>query len=469
MDCKKGFVSFVGAGPGDIGLITQKGIQCIKKADVILYDRLANPRLLRYAKDDCAFQYCGKLPKRHTLRQEKINEMLVHYAREGKYVVRLKGGDPSVFGRVGEEAEELVKHDILYEIVPGITSSVAAAAYAGIPVTHREHSNSFTIRTGHVCIQNENAACMEQEIGDTVAYYMGVKSLPANCKKLVEQGRDKNTSVAVIEWGTLGKQRAVEGTLETIAGMIEKENIQNPAMMIVGDVVSLRESIAWFEKKKFKGRKLIIAKTTKDEFQLENYFTHQGAEVYSFPVMKKLSFKLTADEINTIQTSNQLMFNDPESVDYIMDELMAAGYDSRDLPRKIEYSCEKTRKALAAKGVIGYQISGNKQAIFIGPKNKEDVEQDKAIFTHQWIVDARFREVNERMLKEDEWETVIFPNKKAVNTYLEELEELNIQHLQRIRFAYIGKSVKEFALQQGFLTIDEEIQDELNRQEWRDF
>ncbi|CAM4222899.1 uroporphyrinogen-III C-methyltransferase [Lederbergia lenta] len=469
MKNQKGFVSFVGAGPGDIGLITQKGMQCIERADVILYDRLVNPRLLRSAKATCEFVYCGKLPKNHIMRQEKINEMLVQLAEQGQYVVRLKGGDPSVFGRVGEEAEELGKHGILYDIVPGITSSIAAATYAGIPITHRDYSNSFTLRTGHYCANNERADSKGQQMGDTIAYYMGIKNLNINCKRLIEQGKPSKTKVAIIQWATLGKQKVVEGTLETIADIVNEENIENPAMMIVGDVVSLRESLAWFDKKRLNGKRVIIAKSTAGDFELESYFSAQGAEAYSFPILQKKERKFTENELTMIVNSKRLAFATPDSVVILLEQLMEAGYDIRDLPRNIACRSDKTKKVLAERGIIADKLKGSDESmVMIAPTNDKVIGLNVDLyFSHEILVDQRFNEINERMLKEDEWATVIFPNKAAVDSYVNELVNLNIEHMQNINFAYIGESVKEYANRFGFSTIDEEIQCQLDCNEWR--
>lgn len=467
MKNKKGFISFVGAGPGDIGLITKKGLECLKQADVILYDRLANPRLLRYAKQSCEFIYCGKLPNRHIMRQEKINQSLVQLAKQGKYVVRLKGGDPSVFGRVGEEAEELVASDIPYEIVPGITSSIAAAAYAGIPVTHRNYSNSFTLRTGHACVNNEHLNEDKNHTGDTIAYYMGMKKLVENCDELIRQGKPLDTKVAIIQWGTLGKQKVVKGTLETIKVIIKKENIGNPAMMIVGDVVALSDSLAWFDKKRLSGKRVIIAKATASTFDLERYFTELGAEAYSFPVFKKQSKQFAKNELEAIMNAEKLIFTAPESVELLFNQLAKANFDIRDLSRNIEYLTVKAKQALTAKGIIATKSQGsNEGAIVIGPEGYENKES-KLYHSHEWLVDSRFDAINKRLLMEDKWETVIFPNKSAVQCYVEELEKLDIHHLDAIKFAYIGETVKEYAFGLGFNTIDESIQSELERMEWR--
>lgn len=249
---EKGKVFLVGAGPGDPKLITLRGLECIQQADVIAYDRLVNPSLLDYAKEEVELVYCGKLPDRHTLRQEKINQLLVEKALEGKLVVRLKGGDPCVFGRVGEEAEELAKHGIEYEIVPGVTSGIAVPAYAGIPVTHRDHSSSVAMITGHGREDKGKDTIHWQALAegiDTLVFYMGVANLEYICKKLIEYGRDVHTPVAVIEWGTTEKQRSVTGTLDTIQHLVQEASISHPAIIVVGEVVRLREKISWFEEK----------------------------------------------------------------------------------------------------------------------------------------------------------------------------------------------------------------------------
>lgn len=464
MTNEKGFVSIVGAGPGDLELITQKGLRCIREADVILYDRLANPRLLRQAKDACEFIYCGKLPNKHIMRQELINEQLVKLAKQGKYVVRLKGGDPSVFGRVGEEAEELVKSGIPYEWIPGITSSIAAAAYAGIPVTHRKYSNSFTMRTGHDCAINEGSDCVGQQLGDTIAYYMSVKNIEANCAKLIAQGKSKNTKVAMIQWGTLGKQKVIEGTLETIPRIIRENEIENPAMMIVGDVVSLRESLAWFEKKPFYGKHLLIAQSGPSNFDLEQHFSRNGAEAYSYPIYKKKKHRLTEWQLSQLLNSKCLMFASPESAELLLEQLLIEGIDIRDLPRKIICRSNKTVKLLAKKGIIAEKVMKEEsEMLIVAPYGYQAKNKEATImYTHENIIDERFKEVNERMFSENKWGTVIFPNKAAVDVCIEE----NIDSLKELAFAYIGESVREYAVKKGFTKIDREVQAELERQKW---
>jgi uroporphyrin-III C-methyltransferase len=244
-----GKVYLVGAGPGDPELITVKGLRCIQNADVILYDRLVNKELLNYAKPGVELINCGKLPNYHLLQQETINRFLVKYAQKGKTVTRLKGGDPFVFGRGGEEAEACQKAGVPFEVVPGITAGIAAPAYAGIPVTHRDHSSSFAIITGHRK-EGEDDNIKWESIAkgiDTIAIYMGVKNLPYIRNKLLEHGKNPNTPAALIHWGTLQNQKTAIGTLETIVETAEREQITNPSMIVIGDVVQLHDKINWFE------------------------------------------------------------------------------------------------------------------------------------------------------------------------------------------------------------------------------
>ncbi|MBN3555506.1 uroporphyrinogen-III C-methyltransferase [Fictibacillus nanhaiensis] len=245
-----GKVYLVGAGPGDPGLITVKGLRCIQEADVILYDRLVNKELLSYARPDCDLIYCGKLPNYHFMKQETINSFLVKHAQKGKVVTRLKGGDPFVFGRGGEEAETLAKSRIPFEVIPGITSGIAAPAYAGIPVTHRNIASSFAVVTGHRKKGEEDELKWESLANgiDTLAIYMGVGNLGYICEQLTRHGKSKETPVALVEWGSLENQRTVTGTLDTIEEIVVKEQIENPSMIIVGEVVRLRSELKWFEK-----------------------------------------------------------------------------------------------------------------------------------------------------------------------------------------------------------------------------
>ncbi|MFQ3545149.1 uroporphyrinogen-III C-methyltransferase [Halobacillus rhizosphaerae] len=240
-------VYLVGAGPGDPDLITVKGMKAIQKADVILYDRLINKELLDYKKSEAELVYCGKSPNNHSLTQEDINRLLCKFANQGKTVTRLKGGDPFIFGRGGEEAEELALKKIPFEIVPGISSGSAAPAYAGIPLTHRDYSSSVAFVSG-VAKNDADAEEYWKHLAksmDTLCIYMGVKQLPDICDKLIRHGRSSDTPIALVHWGTTKVQETVTGTLSNITQ--EAKHLKNPSMIIVGEVVRLREKLQWFE------------------------------------------------------------------------------------------------------------------------------------------------------------------------------------------------------------------------------
>ncbi|GLB60166.1 uroporphyrinogen-III C-methyltransferase [Cytobacillus sp. NCCP-133] len=247
----RGFVYIVGAGPGDPKLLTIRGLECIQQAEVILYDRLVNSELLTHKKADAELIYCGKEPGRHGLIQDEIHQVLVEQANLGRQVLRLKGGDPFVFGRGAEEAAILRQAGIPFEIVPGITAGIAAPAYAGIPVTHRDHAASFAIVTGHGCAEKKQDFLKWSALTqiDTVAFYMSIGNIAHITKSLIANGKSGTTPAAVIEWGTTAKQRTITGTLETIAEDIRIHGISNPSMILVGDVVGVRDQIAWFIEK----------------------------------------------------------------------------------------------------------------------------------------------------------------------------------------------------------------------------
>ncbi|PWU70403.1 uroporphyrinogen-III C-methyltransferase [Gracilibacillus dipsosauri] len=242
-----GKVFLIGAGPGDPDLITVKGLKAIQAADVILYDRLVNKQLLQEAKPEAELIFCGKFPSLHLMKQETINQLLVQYGKENKMVVRLKGGDPFVYGRGAEEALILAENGIAYEVVPGITSGIATPAYAGIPVTHREIGRSLAMITGHS--NNEEIKWKQLATAvDTLAIYMGVSNLPFIVDNLIEGGKALETPVAIIQEGTTESQKVMIGNLLTIVALVEKHKIHNPAIIIVGEVVKIGEKLAeWRE------------------------------------------------------------------------------------------------------------------------------------------------------------------------------------------------------------------------------
>jgi uroporphyrinogen III methyltransferase / synthase len=243
-----GTVALVGAGPGEPGLITVRGLELLRRAQVVVYDRLVDPRLLDEAPRARRI-FAGKASGNHALPQERINALLIMHARRGRRVVRLKGGDPFVFGRGGEEADALARARIPFEVVPGVSSAIAAPAYAGIPVTHRGVASSFTVVTGHGSAEPESGVDWARlaRSADTLVVLMGVESLPRIACELIAHGRAATTPVALVRWGTTSAQETLTGTLRDIAARAARARLEPPVVIVIGDVVALRDRIQWFD------------------------------------------------------------------------------------------------------------------------------------------------------------------------------------------------------------------------------
>src|SRR5438067_11427630 len=253
---KGGKVYLVGAGPGDLGLVTLRAKECIERADVVVYDHLANPEMLGWTRDDAEIIYAGKKAGEHALSQEEINKLLVEKASAGKEVVRLKGGDPFVFGRGAEEAKAIVDAGIAFEIVPGITSAIAGPAYAGIPVTHRAENSHVTFFTGHEDPSKTKSAidyAALAKLGGTQVMLMGVERIEAIAKKMLANGVRRDLPVALVRWATTGKQQALVGTLENIAQRAAEAGFEPPAVAVFGEVVDLRKDLKWSEERPLSG------------------------------------------------------------------------------------------------------------------------------------------------------------------------------------------------------------------------
>lgn len=278
-----GKVYFVGAGSGDPELLTLKGKRVIETADVIIYDRLVHPVLLYLAKDSARFIYSGKYPKNHVLKQKNINQLLLEEGQKNQIVVRLKGGDPGIFGRVGEEIAILQKEQILYEIVPGVTAASAASCYSGIPLTHREYSSKVTLATAHRQA-GETIDFKGLTENGTICLYMGVERVVSTQQKLLEQGVSPKLPAAIVEWGSIGRQRTLTATVQSMVAVIEQQEIQNPALIILGEVVSCRKGSDWFEQLPLFGHKILLVDTEKINFDTVLSYTQQGADVYAIQV-----------------------------------------------------------------------------------------------------------------------------------------------------------------------------------------
>ena len=331
---RTGTVHLVGAGPGDAGLLTLRGAELLRRADVVLYDALVNPDLLRLAPPSAELIARGK---NMVMPQEKITALLIARAREGKCVVRLKGGDPYIFGRGGEEAEALAAAKIPFEVVPGVSSVVAAPNYAGIPLTHRDLCSSFTVFTGHSDSADAPTALRYEQIAripGTKVVLMGTDNLADWTKSLVAQGMSPETPVAIIQWGTLGRQKSVSGTLATIAKLAAKEKISPPALTIIGDVVKLREKLNWFENRPLFGRRVVITRRSEQAGGFAQRLTELGADVLEVPTIKITRPKeidAIVDVLLELNSYDWLVFTSVNGVTAFFDIFFRRFQDLRDI------------------------------------------------------------------------------------------------------------------------------------------
>jgi uroporphyrinogen III methyltransferase / synthase len=334
-------IYLVGSGPGDPGLFTLKGVRCMQEADVVVYDRLAPRALLGYAKPEAEKIYVGKKPGNPTMSQEEINDLLVEKGRAGMTTVRLKGGDPYIFGRGGEEALALIRAELPFEVVPGVTSGVAAPAYAGIPVTHRNVATSVAFVTGH-----EDPTKGSQDVDwenlangtDTLVLYMGVGPLEEISKRLIAGGRNPYTPVACVRWGTVSEQRTITGTLQDIADGVTKAGLKPPAIIVVGDVVALREKgLDWYERRPLFGRRVVVTRARAQAGELSAALEKLGAEVHEFPTIEICppeDFGPLDAAIRDLDSFGLIVFTSVNGVEAFLKRLQHHRLDLRALPRE---------------------------------------------------------------------------------------------------------------------------------------
>ena len=329
-------VYLVGAGPGDAGLLTVKAREILETAEVVIYDRLADEKILNCVPETAEKIYVGKSAGRHTLKQDEINKLLVKYA--DKIVVRLKGGDPFVFGRGGEEAIFLRENNCAFEIISGVTSAIAVPAYAGIPVTHRGVATSFAVVTGHEDPNKSESSINWEKIStavDTLIFLMGVENLPKITTKLIEYGRAKDTPAAVIRNGTKFSQQVLISTLENISADVTENNIKPPAILVVGEVVNLREKLQWFDNKILFGKKILVTRTRAQASKLTRQLENLGADVLEFPTIKIVppsdKFKSLDAAISNIKNFDWIIFTSANGVEKFFERLKIAKLDARAL------------------------------------------------------------------------------------------------------------------------------------------
>ena len=332
-----GKVYLVGAGPGDPGLLTFKGVQLLKEAEVVIYDFLASPQLLNYVPKSAECLYVGKKGGDHTLPQAEINRLIIEKASQGKKVVRLKGGDPFIFGRGGEEAEELARAGIPFEIVPGVTSAIAVPAYAGIPLTHRRFNTSLAFITGHEDPTKEEPGLDWGKLAtavETLVFLMGVKNLPAIVERLIQNGRPEETPAALIRWGTTPKQQTVTGTLSNIVLRAKEAGLSPPAIFVVGKVVALRQSLNWFESRPLFGKTVVVTRTREQASDLIAQVQALGAETLEFPTIRIVppsDWTPLDQAVDHLSEYHWIFFTSPNGVRFFFQRLEQLGQDLRIL------------------------------------------------------------------------------------------------------------------------------------------
>lgn len=484
---RPGKVYLVGAGPGDPGLITVRGVELLKIAEVVIYDYLANAKLLQHVHRGAELIYAGKKGGvKHTLTQDEINQMLVARALAGKTVVRLKGGDPFIFGRGGEEIEELVKVGIPFEIVPGVTSATAAATYAGIPITHRQFTSSVAFITGHEdpTKPDSNVAWDKLATGaGTIVIYMGIKNIASITENLTRHGRDPQTPVAVVRWASTPRQKTVVGTLETIAGIVSAADIKPPALIVIGEVVKMRDKIEWFEKRPLFGKRVLVTRTREQASDLVNQLQEAGAtclEYATINIVPPESFDILDQEINRIKQYQWLLFTSINTVSFFFARLFDLGLDVRALqgPR-IGVVGKATAEALAAYGIkadhipekftgdgladslVRLGVEGDRILLPRAAEARETLPDTlraagaavTVVPVYRNVVPSDRKEGLRQVLQDKKVDVVTFTSSSTVTNFVKMLEVKGVQELQTmltgVKVAAIGPITADTARQHG--------------------
>jgi uroporphyrinogen III methyltransferase/synthase len=333
---KTGRVYIIGAGPGDPGLFTLKGLKCLQEADVLIYDHLVNEEILACAGKGVRLIYAGKQGGDHTLSQDEINGKLVEEASRGRIVARLKGGDPFIFGRGGEEAEVLAKAGIPFEVVPGVTSAIAVPAYAGIPLTHRGLTSTVAFITGHEDPTKEKSDIDWKALAGigTLVFLMGVKNLPKIVSSLIRHGKDPDTPAALIRWGTTADQKTLSGTLNNIDKLSKEKGFDPPSILVVGQVAGLRDTLDWFEKKPLFGRGIVVTRPEAQAAGMADLLRQQGARVISFPTIRIVppeNRQALDRALENLEAYQWIIFTSANGVRFFFERLRETGRDIRDL------------------------------------------------------------------------------------------------------------------------------------------
>lgn len=467
----KGKVYLVGAGPGDYKLLTLKGLECIKKADVIVYDRLANSNYLKEAKPNCEFIYVGKASSNHVLPQDDINRVIADKAKEGKIVTRLKGGDPYVFGRGGEEGEVLVSQGIDFEVVPGITSAIGGLCYAGIPITHRDHASSFHVITGHLRDDDkENPEINWNALANTkgtLVFLMGVANLQKISENLILEGKSKDTPVALISWATRYNQRVITSTLEDVYETAIRESVKPPTLIAVGDVVGLRDKLNFFENKPLFGKSIMVTRSRTQISSLVEKIMDLGGNPIEVPTIKidKIENNIELEnEIKNIKDYTYLVLTSKNGVDIFFDKLDEMNLDSRALAnlKVCAIGCATANEIknrgikadiIPEKFIAEYLfeelkpiLKPNDKVLMPRAKNARDFLVDKIgeicevkeIHTYETVVDPTKKEEVLDILNQGETDYITFASSSTVRNFVEIIGKENLDKLENIKVISIG-------------------------------
>ena len=455
----KGKVYLVGAGPGDYKLLTLKGLECIRKADVIVYDRLANINYLKEAKKGCEFINVGKASSDHLVPQDQINRIIADKALEGKIVTRLKGGDPYVFGRGGEEGELLEAEGIDFEVVPGITSAIGGLCYAGIPITHRDHASSFHVITGHLRKDGkENPDINWNALANmrgTLVFLMGVANLKNISENLMREGMAKDTPVAFISWATRYNQSVVTATLENAYEVAMKEGVKPPTLIVVGTVVNLREKLNFFENKPLFGKNIMVTRSRSQNSKLVEQIMDLGGNPIEIPTIK----------IEKVQDYTYLVLTSKNGVDIFFDKLDELGLDCRALANiKVCSIGAATSKAIQRRGIkpdiqpknaVGESLYDELKDIvtkddkILIPRAKNarkflveklnEISNVTEVITYESVMDDSKKEEAIKALEEGNLDYITFASSSTVTNFINLIGEENKDKLSNTKIISIGR------------------------------
>ena len=466
----KGKVYIMGAGPGDLELLTLKGKRAIEEADCVVYDRLINPRILDFAKKDAEMIYLGKGNTEGGVIQDEINRTIVTKALEGKIVARVKGGDPFVFGRGGEEIQSLFDNGISFEVIPGITSSISVPAYAGIPVTHRGVARSFHVFTGHTMEDGtwHNFEAIAKLEG-TLVFLMGIKTLPIIVSDLVKNGKDPKTPVAIIEKGATADQRVTVGTLENIIEKAKERKIVPPAITVIGEVVNLRETFKWFEDKNLFGKKILVTRDKKQAGEFSNKIEKMGGVAVELPFIEIESVlsKVTPEDLKEYSA---LLFNSPNGVREFMKKIDdirslahlkigAVGSKTKELLEeykiKADFMPEEYMVAKLAELSLEYTKAGEKILIITSDISPCDTDKFNSMYDREFHKIVAYN--TKKIIREkaevcdalNKVEVVTFLSSSTVDAFYASIDG-DLECVKNIKFASIGPVTSETMKKYGF-------------------